>query len=32
MQVKLLTGRDMYAGDATHAMHGQGRRRGCMHR
>jgi hypothetical protein len=30
MQVKLLTGRDMYAGGAPHAMHGQGRRRGCM--
>jgi hypothetical protein len=26
MQVKPLTGRDMYAGGATRAMHGQGRR------
>jgi hypothetical protein len=32
MQVKPLTGRDMYAGGATRAMHGQGRRRGRMHR
>jgi hypothetical protein len=27
MHVKLLTGRDMYAGGATRAMHGQGRQR-----
>jgi hypothetical protein len=32
MQVKPLMGRDMYAGGATRAMHGQGRRRGRMHR
>jgi hypothetical protein len=32
MHVKPLTGRDMYAGDATRAMHGQGRRRGRMRR
>jgi hypothetical protein len=32
MQVKPLTGRDMYAGGATCVMHGQGRRRGRMRR
>jgi hypothetical protein len=30
MQVKPLTGRDMYAGGAMRLMHGQGRRRGRM--
>jgi hypothetical protein len=32
MQVKPLTGRDMYAGGATRAMHGQGHRQGRMRR